>query len=46
MKVADIVAFLELGRLVWIGRREEASQEQLAAAYLGGGGRAAPNVRT
>jgi ABC-type branched-subunit amino acid transport system ATPase component len=36
MKVADIVAFIELGRLVWIGRRQDASQEQLAAAYLGG----------
>jgi ABC-type branched-subunit amino acid transport system ATPase component len=46
MKVADIVAFLELGRLVWIGRREDASQEQLAAAYLGGGGQGSPNVRT
>jgi ABC-type branched-subunit amino acid transport system ATPase component len=45
MKVADIVAFLELGRLVWIGRRQDASQEQLAAAYLGGGGQASPNVR-
>jgi ABC-type branched-subunit amino acid transport system ATPase component/branched-subunit amino acid ABC-type transport system permease component len=36
MKVADIVAFMELGRLVWMGPREEADEERLAAAYLGG----------
>jgi ABC-type branched-subunit amino acid transport system ATPase component/branched-subunit amino acid ABC-type transport system permease component len=44
MKVADIVAFLRLGRLVWIGRREDASQEQLAMAYLGGAPAAGPAV--
>jgi len=36
MKVADIVAFMELGRVVWMGPREEADEERLAAAYLGG----------
>jgi ABC-type branched-subunit amino acid transport system ATPase component/branched-subunit amino acid ABC-type transport system permease component len=36
MKVADIVAFMELGRVVWMGPREEADQDRLAAAYLGG----------
>jgi ABC-type branched-subunit amino acid transport system ATPase component/branched-subunit amino acid ABC-type transport system permease component len=35
MKVADIVAFMELGRVVWMGPREEADEERLAAAYLG-----------
>jgi len=36
MKVADVVAFMELGRLVWMGPRAEADAERLAAAYLGG----------
>lgn len=36
MKVADIVAFMELGRVVWMGPREDADEERLAAAYLGG----------
>jgi ABC-type branched-subunit amino acid transport system ATPase component len=36
MKVADIVAFMELGRVVWMGPRDEADSERLAAAYLGG----------
>ena len=35
MKVADIVAFMELGRVVWMGPRDEADEERLAAAYLG-----------
>ena len=39
MKAADIVAFIELGQLVWIGPRAEASEEQLSAAYLGGNAR-------
>jgi hypothetical protein len=39
MKAADVVAFIELGQLVWIGLREEASQEQLSAVYLGGNAR-------
>jgi ABC-type branched-subunit amino acid transport system ATPase component len=37
MQLADIVAFMELGQLVWMGPREEADSERLAAAYLGGG---------
>jgi ABC-type branched-subunit amino acid transport system ATPase component len=35
MKVADMVAFIDLGRLVWIGPSEETSQELLSAMYLG-----------
>ncbi len=37
LKVADVVAFLELGHLVWVGPRSEVDEEQLAAAYLGTG---------
>ena len=37
MKVADVVAFMELGRVVWMGLREEADEARLAAAYLGAG---------
>jgi ABC-type branched-subunit amino acid transport system ATPase component len=37
MELADTVAFMELGRLVWMGPREEADAEQLAATYLGVG---------
>ena len=37
MQLADIVAFMELGELVWMGPREDADSERLAAAYLGGG---------
>jgi ABC-type branched-subunit amino acid transport system ATPase component len=33
--VEDVVAFLELGHLVWMGPRAEVDEEQLAAAYLG-----------
>ena len=36
MKVADVVAFMELGHVVWMGPRAEADAERLAAAYLGG----------
>jgi ABC-type branched-subunit amino acid transport system ATPase component/branched-subunit amino acid ABC-type transport system permease component len=35
MELADTVAFMELGRLVWIGPRDEADEERLAAGYLG-----------
>ncbi len=35
MELADIVAFMELGELVWMGPRDEADSERLAAAYLG-----------
>lgn len=37
MELADTVAFMELGRIVWSGPREEADEERLAAAYLGPG---------
>ena len=37
MALADVVAFMELGRIVWMGPREQADEERLAAAYLGGG---------
>jgi ABC-type branched-subunit amino acid transport system ATPase component len=36
MALADQVAFMELGRIVWAGPREQADEERLAAAYLGG----------
>jgi len=35
MEVADTVAFMELGRLAWVGAREDVDEERLAAAYLG-----------
>jgi ABC-type branched-subunit amino acid transport system ATPase component len=35
MELADTVVFMELGRIIWAGPREEADAEQLAAAYLG-----------
>jgi ABC-type branched-subunit amino acid transport system ATPase component/ABC-type branched-subunit amino acid transport system permease subunit len=35
LKVADTLAFMELGRIVWIGPREEADMELLTSAYLG-----------
>jgi ABC-type branched-subunit amino acid transport system ATPase component/branched-subunit amino acid ABC-type transport system permease component len=35
MALADTVAFMALGRIVWIGSREEADEERLASAYLG-----------
>ncbi len=35
MDLADTVAFMELGRVVWVGPREEADEDRLAAAYLG-----------
>jgi ABC-type branched-subunit amino acid transport system ATPase component/ABC-type branched-subunit amino acid transport system permease subunit len=36
LKVADTMAFMELGTIVWIGPRAEADMELLASAYLGG----------
>jgi len=38
MELADEIAFLELGRVVWAGPRDEADEERLAASYLGGRG--------
>jgi branched-subunit amino acid ABC-type transport system permease component/ABC-type branched-subunit amino acid transport system ATPase component len=35
LQVADEVAFLELGRIGWIGARADVDEERLAAAYLG-----------
>lgn len=35
MQIADTVAFMELGRVVWFGARADADEERLAAAYLG-----------
>jgi ABC-type branched-subunit amino acid transport system ATPase component len=37
LKVADNLAFMELGIIVWTGPREEADMELLTSAYLGGG---------
>jgi ABC-type branched-subunit amino acid transport system ATPase component len=36
LKIADHVAFLELGHVVWSGPRADVADERLAAAYLGG----------
>jgi ABC-type branched-subunit amino acid transport system ATPase component len=36
MELADEIAFLELGRVVWSGTRDQVDEERLAAAYLGG----------
>lgn len=35
MQIADDVAFLELGRIVWEGPRADVSDERLVGAYLG-----------
>jgi ABC-type branched-subunit amino acid transport system ATPase component len=35
LKVADTMAFMELGNIVWSGAREDASMEMLTSAYLG-----------
>jgi hypothetical protein len=35
LEVADIVAFMELGRIGWVGPRDQIDEEQLAATYLG-----------
>jgi ABC-type branched-subunit amino acid transport system ATPase component len=35
MQLADTVAFMELGRVVWVGARDEADEARLTAAYLG-----------
>jgi ABC-type branched-subunit amino acid transport system ATPase component len=36
LELADTVAFMELGKIVWIGPRAEADADRLTAAYLGG----------
>jgi ABC-type branched-subunit amino acid transport system ATPase component len=35
LKAADTLSFMELGRIVWVGPREEADMDLLASAYLG-----------
>lgn len=35
MELADTVAFMSLGRIVWIGPRGDMDEERLASAYLG-----------
>jgi len=37
LRVADTLAFMELGSITWIGPRADTDVEQLSAAYLGGG---------
>jgi ABC-type branched-subunit amino acid transport system ATPase component/branched-subunit amino acid ABC-type transport system permease component len=37
LELADVVAVMELGRIVWTGPRQEADADRLAAAYLGVG---------
>ena len=34
-KIADTLAFMQLGNVVWTGPRAEADMELLAGAYLG-----------
>ena len=36
LQVADTLAFMELGTIVWTGPRADADMELLSAAYLGG----------
>ena len=36
LEVADVIAFMELGRIVWCGPRVDADLHLLAASYLGG----------
>jgi branched-subunit amino acid ABC-type transport system permease component/ABC-type branched-subunit amino acid transport system ATPase component len=36
MRVADTLAFMELGSIVWSGAKADADMELLSAAYLGG----------
>ncbi len=38
LKVADSMAFMELGTIVWTGPRADADMELLASAYLGASG--------
>ena len=40
LDVADTLAFMELGTLVWFGPRDEADVDFLAASYLGEANRA------
>ncbi len=35
LALADVVAVMELGRIVWSGTREEADADRLASSYLG-----------
>ena len=42
LKIADHVAFLELGHVVWSGPRASVDDEQLASVYLGGAGLGRP----
>ncbi len=35
LEIADVIAYMELGRIVWCGPRAEADIHQLTAAYLG-----------
>jgi ABC-type branched-subunit amino acid transport system ATPase component len=36
LEVADTLAFMQLGTIVWSGPRAQADMEILSAAYLGG----------
>jgi ABC-type branched-subunit amino acid transport system ATPase component len=37
LQVADILAFMMLGAITWVGPRQQTDVEQLSAAYLGSG---------
>jgi ABC-type branched-subunit amino acid transport system ATPase component/branched-subunit amino acid ABC-type transport system permease component len=38
LQIADVVAFMQLGSIVWHGRREDADIELLSSTYLGNSG--------
>ena len=35
LQMADTIAVMELGRILWVGPREEATADRLGSAYLG-----------
>ncbi len=37
LRLADVIAFIELGEVKWVGPREEVNVDELSAIYLGGG---------
>ena len=36
LEVADVLAFMELGGITWVGPRDQVDLEQLSSVYLGG----------
>jgi branched-subunit amino acid ABC-type transport system permease component/ABC-type branched-subunit amino acid transport system ATPase component len=37
LQVADVLAFMELGNITWIGPRDQVDLDELSSVYLGGG---------